>query len=66
MVADVMAAYPGARITLTGHSLGGGLASLMAVFFDLEAVVFDPPRSNPVPLGLTVAHFCMNRFEICL
>jgi pimeloyl-ACP methyl ester carboxylesterase len=42
MVADVMAAYPGARITLTGHSLGGGLASLMAVFFDLEAVVFDP------------------------
>ena len=28
-------------ITFTGHSLGGGLASLMAVYFDLPAVTFD-------------------------
>lgn len=28
-------------ITFTGHSLGGGLASLMAVLFDKPAVVFD-------------------------
>lgn len=41
LVADVMHEY-GPAITLTGHSLGGGLASLMAVFFDLDAVVFDP------------------------
>lgn len=34
-------AYPTANITFTGHSLGGGLVSLMAVFFDKKATVFD-------------------------
>ena len=29
------------RVTLTGHSLGGGLASLMATYFDLPASTFD-------------------------
>ncbi len=29
------------NITFTGHSLGGGLASLMAVYFDKQATVFD-------------------------
>lgn len=29
------------KVSFTGHSLGGGLASLMAVFFDKPAVVFD-------------------------
>jgi hypothetical protein len=38
---DVKAANPGATITFTGHSLGGGLASLMSVFFNKPAVVFD-------------------------
>ncbi|MGH9958974.1 MAG: lipase family protein [Pyrinomonadaceae bacterium] len=28
--------------SFTGHSLGGGLASLMAVFFDQPATIFDP------------------------
>ena len=28
-------------ISFTGHSLGGGLASLLAVYFDRSAVVFD-------------------------
>ncbi len=32
---------PGATITLTGHSLGGGLASLVAVFFGETAKTFD-------------------------
>jgi Lipase (class 3) len=32
---------PYAKITFTGHSLGGGLASLMGVFFDETAVTFD-------------------------
>ena len=32
---------PRATITLTGHSLGGGLAALVGVFFGLPAVTFD-------------------------
>ena len=32
---------PGTVISFTGHSLGGGLAALMAVFFDEQAVTFD-------------------------
>jgi len=32
---------PNAKITLTGHSLGGGLASLVAVFFNETATTFD-------------------------
>ena len=32
---------PSANITFTGHSLGGGLASLMAVYFNKQATVFD-------------------------
>ena len=32
---------PGATITFTGHSLGGGLAALMGVFFGQRAVTFD-------------------------
>jgi hypothetical protein len=30
------------RISFSGHSLGGGLASLMAVYFDRPATVFAP------------------------
>jgi hypothetical protein len=32
----------GNNITFTGHSLGGGLAAVMGVFFDRPAVTFDP------------------------
>jgi hypothetical protein len=37
---DVVSAY-GTNVTFTGHSLGGGLASLMSVFFDKPATIFD-------------------------
>jgi Ca2+-binding RTX toxin-like protein len=33
--------FAGKSITFTGHSLGGGLASLMAVYFNKPAIVFD-------------------------
>ena len=38
---QVKAATPGASITLTGHSLGGGLAALVGVFFGVKAQTFD-------------------------
>jgi hypothetical protein len=38
---QVKAQNPGATISFTGHSLGGGLASLMAVFFGGSAFTFD-------------------------
>ena len=45
---ETKAAYPEANISFTGHSLGGGLASMMAVFFQKEAVIFD---AAPFELG---------------
>lgn len=33
--------YAAQDVSFTGHSLGGGLASLMAVFYDKPATVFD-------------------------
>ena len=38
---QVKAANPGATITLTGHSPGGGLAALIGVFFGVSATTFD-------------------------
>ena len=38
---QVKAANPNATITLTGHSLGGGLAALIGVFFGVETHTFD-------------------------
>ncbi len=40
--ARIRQANPEAAISFTGHSLGGGLAALMGVFFDRAAVTFDP------------------------
>ena len=44
-------AYPTANITFTGHSLGGGLASLMAVMFDKQATVFDQAPFQPAAVN---------------
>lgn len=38
---EAKSANPGATISFTGHSLGGGLAALMGIFFDEQAVTFD-------------------------
>jgi len=41
---DVLLEYPadeGYTITFTGHSLGAGLASMMSVWFNVPATVFD-------------------------
>ena len=38
---DTRIANPTASISFTGHSLGGGLASLMAVYFGKPATTFD-------------------------
>jgi len=51
---EVRAANPTANITFTGHSLGGGLASLMAVFLDKQAMVFDEAPFQPAALSATV------------
>ncbi len=50
---EVKAANPGATISFTGHSLGGGLAALMGVFFDERAVTFDQaPFANSASSGI--------------
>lgn len=41
LVLDIIKRYPDAKLTFTGHSLGGGLASMMSVFFDKPAYTFD-------------------------
>ncbi len=44
-------AHPHASISFTGHSLGGGLASIMAVWFGHPATVFDPAQFQNSVLG---------------
>ena len=61
---EVRAANPNAQIVFTGHSLGGGLASLMAVFFNQPAITFDQaPFSNAANLNVATelrAHLIAN------
>ena len=47
-------AHPTATISFSGHSLGGGLASLMAVFFDKQAIVFDEAPFEAAARSLSV------------
>lgn len=47
---------PSANITLTGHSLGGGLAALVGVFFGVSATTFDQaPFANTAEKNLLTA-----------
>ncbi|OZJ03751.1 hypothetical protein BZG36_03069 [Bifiguratus adelaidae] len=43
IVFEVIVLYPNAEIWLTGHSLGGALASLVGMFFNFPAVAFENP-----------------------
>jgi Ca2+-binding RTX toxin-like protein len=64
---DVKATHPGATFSFTGHSLGGGLASMMAVFFDKPATVFDAApfqlaAVNPLVLTALEARLLLNGY----
>ena len=49
----IKAANPNAIISFTGHSLGGGLAALMGVFFGKQAITFDQaPFANSAKLNV--------------
>ncbi|WP_297324888.1 lipase [Nitrosomonas sp.] len=43
---DIVNRYPGSKITVTGHSLGGGLAQAVGATLGLETFAFN---SSPVP-----------------
>ncbi len=50
---QVQAANPGATISFTVHSLGGGLAALMGAFFGKQAITFDQaPFANSAEASL--------------
>lgn len=58
----------GSNITFSGHSLGGGLASVMAVWFDRPAVVFDeapfqPTAQNTTLIDLTRTFLLFNGYH---
>ena len=57
-------ANPNATISFTGHSLGGGLASLMAVFFGGTATTFDQApfrNSASVAVATTLKDYLLNQ-----
>lgn len=60
---QVKAANTGANISFTGHSLGGGLASLMGVFFGETATTFDQApfrNSASVSVATTLKEYLLN------
>lgn len=61
---QIKTANPKASISFTGHSLGGGLASLMAVFFGQMATTFDQApfrNSASVAVATTLKDYLVNQ-----
>jgi hypothetical protein len=59
----------GSNITFTGHSLGGGLASVMAVWFNRPAVVFDEApfeatALNPIVMGAVATAMTLAGYSV--
>ena len=50
-IAQALTVPQGARVTLTGHSLGGGLASAAALAAELDAVTFNAAGLSQTTLG---------------
>jgi Ca2+-binding RTX toxin-like protein len=64
----IKAANPTANITFTGHSLGGGIASVMSVWFDKYATTFDQApfllsALNPLITEALEAKFALNGIQ---
>ncbi len=58
---QVKALNPEVHITLTGHSLGGGLAALVGVFFGVQATTFDQaPFANSAEQNLLTPDVAAN------
>ncbi|KAL1677418.1 Alpha/Beta hydrolase protein [Schizophyllum commune] len=61
LIDDLVSLYPSANIWLTGHSLGGALASLLGATYGFPAVAFESPGERlaaerlhlPLPPSLT-------------
>lgn len=61
LIDDLVSLYPSANIWLTGHSLGGSLASLLGATYGFPAVAFESPGERlaaerlhlPLPPSLT-------------
>lgn len=53
LVADLVKQFPGRRLIVTGHSLGGGMAMYSALHNPVEAVVFNPAGLSPAALAGT-------------
>jgi hypothetical protein len=51
IAASVIDRYGANNVSFTGHSLGGGLASVMAVWFDRPATVFDQRPMQAIALN---------------
>ena len=78
IAASTINTYGASNVTFTGHSLGGGLASIMGVWFDRPSTLFDPApfeltARNPlavesarnwISLTTGLSNAALNSFEV--